>query len=447
MVENRADFISRTVRHPAETLLGIRSVKKSIYWLVLVFILYALLEGSSLFGLMALRKIRPSLASFILTDSISDKDAKIIRKLLNDETNYVTYSARFGWTIKKNGFSDMYRANSQGIRADVDYTAFPANGIVRIASFGDSFTHCDEVRNADTWQEKLRQFNGNLEDLNFGVGGIGLDQAFLRYETDGIDFHPDIVLIGFMPENICRHVNVYRPFYSPNTNTPLAKPRFTISDSRLAMVENPMSELTKYDELLQHPEIVLPQLGRNDYFYQSPAYYKNGPIDFLSSVRLIKTVVCQCRRLAGKHSTIITGGYYNTKSEAYQLTLMILDEFVRSAPNRGSVPIIVVLPDRVDIVRYRRDGKRKYDPLIKEFEKSGYEYIDLMHAFDTHAEDIRIDDIVHSHYTPLANELVARYLDEYLKERHLLDPGEIRQVLQDAGSKIERAENLPSNHS
>jgi hypothetical protein len=410
-------------------------VKRIIYWLILIIVLYALLEVTSLLGLSALRKIRPSLIMFIRTDSVLPKHTKIIRKLLEDEATYVKHSAALGWSIKGNGVSDMYHANSQGLRADEDYAAFPADGIIRIASLGDSFTHCDDVQDAETWQQKLTRLNNNLEVLNFGVGGFGLDQAFLRYETEGADFHPHIVLIGFMPENIFRHVNVYRPFYAPNTNLPLSKPRFVIEGSKLTLIENPMSDLTGYHDLLEHPEVVLPQLGRSDFYYQSPSYFKSGRLDFLSSVRLTKTAIGQVRRRIDKRSAIL-GGYYNTDSEAYKLTLMIFDEFVRSALKGETLPIIVVFPDRVDVARYRRDGKRKYDPLLGELEKRGYDYVDLTEAFDTRQEDTSVEDLVLSHYTPRGNERVAEHLNSYLKERRLLDPDTIRQALQDAGSKI-----------
>ena len=39
----------------------------------------------------------------------------------------------------------------------------------------------------------------------FGVPGYGLDQAFLRYLEEGRRFGFDVVLIGFMTENIFRH--------------------------------------------------------------------------------------------------------------------------------------------------------------------------------------------------------------------------------------------------
>src|SRR5439155_12092273 len=84
--------------------------------------------------------------------------------------------------------------------------------VVRIAAFGDSFTHCDGVANSFTWEYLLERLNPALEVLNFGVGGYGTDQALLRYELEGMAFHPHIAILGFLPENIHRVVSVFRSF-------------------------------------------------------------------------------------------------------------------------------------------------------------------------------------------------------------------------------------------
>ena len=42
------------------------------------------------------------------------------------------------------------------------------------STFGDSFTHCNDVANAETWQRAMEDQNSKLEVLNFGMGGFGL---------------------------------------------------------------------------------------------------------------------------------------------------------------------------------------------------------------------------------------------------------------------------------
>ena len=52
----------------------------------------------------------------------------------------------------------------------------------------------------------MESYDSNMEVINFGVGGFGLDQAYLRYLEDGIQYKSHIVMIGFMSENIYRNV-------------------------------------------------------------------------------------------------------------------------------------------------------------------------------------------------------------------------------------------------
>jgi len=70
-----------------------------------------------------------------------------------------------------------------------------------------------------------------LNVLNYGIGGYGFDQAFLRFQREGIALRPDVVLIGFAPDDLGRLVNVYRRFIS-SRELPLAKPRSCSSATR-----------------------------------------------------------------------------------------------------------------------------------------------------------------------------------------------------------------------
>ena len=57
--------------------------------------------------------------------------------------------------------------------------------LLRLAVFGDSFTHCDEITYQNCWTSRLESLWPNTEVLNFGVPGFGPDQAWLRYQRDG----------------------------------------------------------------------------------------------------------------------------------------------------------------------------------------------------------------------------------------------------------------------
>lgn len=395
--------------------------RRTAYWVITLLLLYLTFEGAALLGLIGLRAVRGVEYKPILTKTLYPADRELLSSLLAGNTRLLDYSPELGWTIKANGSTGLYRANSSGIRANGEYEQHAPEGRVRIATFGDSFTFGWQVANADTWQEQAVMRDPRLELLNFGVMGYGLDQAYLRYLGEGKSFSAHIVLIGFMPHDITRHVNVFRPFHTPAPGLPLAKPRFELRRGRRELLENPMQPLSKYEELLERPEEVLRQLGRRDYFYD--LRYRRGAFDFLPSVRLLK--MCWYRVRKRFSDEIIRGGQYRESSEAYRITTAIFDGFVEEVVQTGSQPLIVLLPNRLDVEAYRAAGRRLYDPLLHYFDEEGYRYVDMMGALAGPDAPENLDELYFDHYTPLANRLVAERLLEYLTESGLQGSGDL----------------------
>jgi len=385
-------------------------------WIALVVIILVAVEAGSATSLFVARRFLKRPYAPISTTSISRRYREVLETLLAGRTTYLTHSPTLGWTIKPNGHSSLYRANAQGIRGDGDYRLASPEGVLRLAAFGDSFTHGDEVKNQDTWQEALMRVHQRLEVMNFGVGGYGLDQAFLRYQEEGVKYRPHIVLIGFMSGNIFRSVNVFRPFYAQGTDLPLAKPRFVLQDGKLILIENPMKDLERYRDLLAQSKQILPRLGTHDYYFQRK--YKRGGLDFLSSVRLFKLVRYE---LLDQIHGATRRGFYNPNSEPFKVTAAIFDQFVDSVAREGSLPVILFFPHGWDIVRYRRDGRRRYAPMLEHFRAKGYRYIDLLDWLDAHARDVPVDRISPDHYSPLGNRLVADAVWDYLQKDGLVD--------------------------
>lgn len=400
-------------------------MNKKVLWLVLFLLVYAAVEGISTFGLNQLSAgIAGGKYTYYPADTLSDNHRSVIERLLAQESNYTVYSPTLGWTIKPGGRTRIfhgkrqgdfqYRANSQGIRAEHDYSITPRDGIIRVATFGDSLTHCDDVPFEDTWQTNMTKISPTLEVINFGVGGFGLDQSFLRYRQDGIEFEPHIVLIGYMSENIRRNVNVFRGFYAPDGQMPLAKPRFLIANGRLALLPNPMSRLSDYRSLLDDPTATLTQMGKNDGIYS--VRYRSGALDWSPTIRLAKLSKEKIvRRYIG--DGIIDRNMYNTSSDAFRVTTMIFDSFYEESNVNNSIPIIILFPNQVDVRLYLKDGRRRYSPLIDYFETKGYRYVDLLDTLLAGAgKDYDVPDLFVGHYSPMANRIVARELVAYMSK-------------------------------
>ncbi len=186
-------------------------MKQIVLWTALLLMAFGVIEGGAFCGLFYLERFK-NIAYQPHPLSLNEEHKEILKKALRHQSEYITYSSTLGWTIRPNGSDGIAHSNSQGVRARRDYPALPNSQVIRISVFGDSFTHCNDVRDEDTWAAKLEQMDPGIEVLNFGVGAYGLDQAFLRYKHDGVRFNSHILLIGFMSENIVRGVNVFRLF-------------------------------------------------------------------------------------------------------------------------------------------------------------------------------------------------------------------------------------------
>ncbi len=228
--------------------------------LLLLIFFYLVLEGVCFLGLFFLQNVRGIHYQPVSKTHLTEEERQIVKKLVEGKNQYFAHSPSLGWTIQPQGTFEIYKANSQGIRAEKDYESAPVAGVTRIAAFGDSFTHSDEVAFSDSWPQKLSSLNPDLEVLNFGVSGYGLDQAFLRFEKEGKQFHPKVVLICFLSENIARNVNVFRPFYG-DTHFPFAKPRFLLTKEEISLQPNPLSRLEDYTELLKNEKVILRKLS------------------------------------------------------------------------------------------------------------------------------------------------------------------------------------------
>jgi len=379
------------------------------------FLLYLFFELCC-WGTIQLLSDKKSINYFPLNNkSFTQQEAAGIDKIIKGKNQYHKLDPLYGWSIKPNGImhEGKISANAEGFRANRSYSNKKPVNTLRILSFGDSFTHSDGVSNGLTWQDYLEE-NKNVEALNFGVSGWGLDQAYLRFINEGLKYEADVVLIGFLSENIYRNKLVYWPFYiNYLKRTPLSlilpKPRFKIEHDQLVLIEQPLKNLEDLKKFRAKPEEYLPLLGKNDYFYQNR--YKAGRLDFIPSIRLAKIFIYDILKWG---DDVIRKGRYNTKSESYLLTIKLLDAFIQKAEEKDLLPIVLLFPDANDIANKRKGEVERYRPLTDHLKKKNYHSIDVMTVINTEMADMSIDQIIQGHYTPITNEIIANSILKYI---------------------------------
>jgi hypothetical protein len=265
------------------------------------------------------------------------------RELLDQrgDLSYHVYDDLMGWTIGPNRRSadGLYWSSSEGIRAPHAGITF-ANlaGRTRIALVGDSYTFGQEVAYEDTWGYLLEKGLGSeFQVLNFGVGGYGVDQAYLRYEKDVRMWKPKIVIFSFISHDATRTMMVYPFLNLPHWNTPFSTPRFIMRDGQLTPLNVPP---LPPEAIFSKGSITeLPFLEYDPGYKQSDWQKRLYHLSYMGRLFV---------------STFPDWSAVNpdVSDEALRsVNAAILKTFIQSAAQSGAIPLVVYFPHRLELGR------------------------------------------------------------------------------------------------
>ena len=368
-------------------------------------------------SLLAIRLSRPLLNDEIRTsrDIFREQSEKIRRLLDPSSPHMLSLDATLGWRYRA-GYRDSANAiNTQGLRSTREYLPHPPSGVLRVAAFGDSFVYGNEVADSASWPALVEQLFPGVEVLNYGVGGYGVDQAYLRYCEEGTALSPSIVIIGFATDDLRRVVNVYRRFIS-NREIPLAKPRFILdARGRLVLLPNPLPHPSDYERFLLAPRDVV-ELGARDYWYQA-SIYRNPLYDYSATVRLLTNLWLRISERYFASDRLLRGGEFNTSSAAFRIQTALFEEFAVAVQMAGARPLVVILPDRESVAAARQGQRTIFDPLVTALAGRGIEHVDVTEAFRQAQGNPNSWFMIGGHYSPTGNRIVAQWLGRELLAR------------------------------
>jgi GDSL-like Lipase/Acylhydrolase family len=273
----------------------------------------------SLIWLLALLEIAPRL--FFATNLVMHQSVR--RALLgNDDSSwrlfwivahrqheewtgkYSVYHPVRGWAVMPNirnmtpfGKDKFVNSNSRGLRGSNEYSYSRIPGKQRILVLGDSFTFGTDVSDDETYSHYLQSLLPNTEVLNFGVQGYGQDQALLYLQDEGVKYHPDVVLLGFMFMDTYRNLWNFFAF---------AKPKFEMTQQGLKLTDVPVP--TPDQVLAREP-------------YRSKAW----DFAFILDEKIRWSLGIK-------------------EKEAMQLTRPILEQIVSTTRSIGATPVFVYMP-------------------------------------------------------------------------------------------------------
>lgn len=277
-------------------------------------------------------------------------------------------SNTLGWVIAPQQHSYTFAfpvtINAEGWRYREFSPQKPPN-VTRILSLGDSLTFGAGVRTEDTYPAQLETLlnQGNsskqIEVINMGVFGYGTWQAVDVLKQKGLDYQPDLVLLGFYindPEDTAR----YYPYHqqmpgvgaentspvveapSPPTTVPSDTDR-EASSGKKNTLRQWLSNHLKGKRLLPRPIIYLLQNSRF-------AYYIGWRIN-----QLVVHESSEPQLLAGESSAEI--------ERAWKLVAEALQELVQLSQEHHFKVLLIIFPSPMQMAQ--EFPHERYQSIIK----------------------------------------------------------------------------------
>ena len=257
--------------------------------------------------------------------------------------------------------------------------------------------HGDDVTFPETWayqlSETLAAKGLNSEVMNFGVGAYGIDQAYLRWKVPkGGRYMPDVVLIGFQPDNCLRNLNVIRKIRFPGTGVPFSKPRFVIDGDDLTLVNFPTIPYRDVANEVEH--FGASPLRKFEHFYDESNYAHRA----IFASRLVGVVDALLDRPKPFNGIFVQDG------EESELCFRVIQRFFAEAANY-STPFVVHLPTHGEIVSLSRGNELPYARLLARL-KDHMRVIDPSSTILSESKG-DIEAMFQGHYSGLGNKAIA----------------------------------------
>ena len=296
-----------------------------------------------------------------------------------DSPRYLIHNPDLGFDVKPNfkNFDNKQRmisTDSNGLRSERErsLTKDPTN--LRILAVGDSMMFGIGADDQGTITAHLEKSFNNVEVLNAGTPGYGLDQVYLKAKTMMKRFSPDVLLVGLITHDLDRLTT--RHFSG-------AKPVFKKVDEKWTLTGSPVP--TRQQRLKrQLPLIIaLPKLLLDISLRPSPS---------------------------------------ETDETIAELGEWLILEMRREAQKQNARPIFVLMPWRFELDPTQDmglRGQKQYELLLQTCNQNQLECIDLFPQFrqvlKTHGwQDFEAQYLQKEHLSSKGYEIVAKAVGEYL---------------------------------
>jgi hypothetical protein len=291
----------------------------------------------------------------------------------------------------------------------------------RINTYGDSFTHCHQVSDSETWQEYLA---GHLGEpvRNFGMGGYGVYQTYRRMVREERTNHGAEYLIFYIwgDDHIrsllrCRHAIIYKTWdhqggrmfhnnFWSNVEMDLATGRF-VEKENLLPTQDSLYRMTDPEWMAAHL--------RDDLALQLFAF-KLGYIRDLDREPISKLAAHLAYPMDwSRESTLSEQASGLLDKYSLNATEYILGK-ARDFAQQNKKKLLVVLFDPYRVLREMRTNEKRYDQRIVDYlTRENFNFFDMnevqLRDFKNYA--LPFDEYMKlyfiGHYNPRGNHFFA----------------------------------------
>lgn len=318
------------------------------------------------------------------------------------EEVWTEYDSELGWFHQKNKQVVLRKGkilavdlatNNFGFRGTRNYERKRPAGIKRIMVLGDSFIFGWGVRDHETFSAQMELENPNLEVINLGVAGYGLDQISLSFKKIGEPFRPDFVFIGIFPEDFWRATRAF-------TDAGYAKPYYSISKSGGLTLHNVPVPKPQQMRIGQFPEVIKHSFVEKLLLHS--ALY-----------RLARKTLLRLGRDVGILDPSI--------DEEWLLGRAILRKLTADIRSLQAEPVLLVIPPKEWLKNRKLTSLQK--SLNRFAERERVPIIDLTPFLSKVVSETELTDYYIKdewHWTAKGHELAATVLADYLKREKYL---------------------------
>lgn len=376
-------------------------MKKWVGWLILIMIVAAMGELTSL----AIYKIIlvPRAAFLVYTPPP-----------LPDQATYERYLARrdplLGWPNKP----------EDGIVNGRPSPALTQTATTCLSLYGDSFVYASEVSDAAAWGNLLAE-KLQCPVANYGVGGYGTDQAYLRFAQNEADEAP-LTILGIYPQNVLRNVNQYRYLLTGGEVNGF-KPRFLLEDGQLRLLPLPEIAYNDLPALYKSPD----QWFGHESFLPDSAY---GPARFQFPYTWSLIQLAARERMRNWLLNRPSWGTFvqpDHPTQALEITAAIATQFESDCQTRQKQCMVLIFPTPNSYEWFQENGRLATQDLITYLQADDLRVLDLTAGIADQLNTssfctlVTQPDICEGHFNEAGNRLVADVLYQFLQDENLVE--------------------------